>query len=528
MFRTSLYLGIAALILMALLLGACAKSTSETPTATPRPPDKVEVEPIVGGPCDYDVISGMATIVSVRDADPAANNCDDAVEVVFDFVPDEPGDVDRYRFPDWSDKGQYLTVGAGMNPPRAWVEDQGIVEGSTQRCMRLEITKGTCTPVIFSFPEIDFSGWADAPSGQITPEIPASTLLNREWVLESFGPIGAESALLPDTDIDIRFGEDNQVTGSAGCNRYFGGYEVKGKELSIPGPLGTTRMACPDPIMDQEGKYLQALQKVAQFEIDQKRLKLFYDDGQGVLNYTLKKAAPAKALLDREWVLESYGEPGNLQTVSEDAEITIEFKSDEPRFGGSAGCNRYFGGYEMEDDELSTTGPIGSTEMWCEGKMEQEDQYLQALQKVSMFIIEENRLQLFYDDGKSVLNFTLKEAETAKGLTDREWVLESIGEGQTMQSLLKDTEITIEFTSDEARFGGSAGCNRYFGGYAVEGNNLSVPGPVGSTMMACPEPIMDQEQQYLSTLEGAETFEIEDGTLTIFSSANRLLVFSER
>ncbi|MDY6912445.1 MAG: META domain-containing protein, partial [Chloroflexota bacterium] len=325
----------------------------------------------------------------------------------FDFVPDEPGDVDRYRFPDWSDKGQYLTVGAGMNPPRAWVEDQGIVEGSTQRCMRLEITKGTCTPVIFSFPEIDFSGWADAPSGQITPEIPASTLLNREWVLES------------------------------------------------------------------------------------------------------------------------YGEPGNLQTVSEDAEITIEFKSDEPRFGGSAGCNRYFGGYEMEDDELSTTGPIGSTEMWCEGKMEQEDQYLQALQKVSMFIIEENRLQLFYDE-KSVLIFTLKEAETAKGLTDREWVLESIGEGQTMQSLLKDTEITIEFTSDEARFGGSAGCNRYFGGYAVEGNNLSVPGPVGSTMMACPEPIMDQEQQYLSTLEGAETFEIEDGTLTIFSSANRLLVFSER
>ena len=47
-------------------------------------------------------------------------------------------------------------------------------------------------------------------------------------------------------------------------------------------------------------------------------------------------------------------------------------------------------------------------------------------------------------------------------------------------------------------------------------------------MMACPEPLMEQEQQYLSILEGAETFKIENGNLTIFSSGNRILIFFEQ
>ena len=73
----------------------------------------------VGGPCEYLDIPGMATIISIRDADPVSNNCKDAVEVVFDFAPEDADAVENYRFPNWSDKGQHLTVGGNMNPPRA-------------------------------------------------------------------------------------------------------------------------------------------------------------------------------------------------------------------------------------------------------------------------------------------------------------------------------------------------------------------------------------------------------------------------
>ena len=44
-----------------------------------------------------------------------------------------------------------------------------------------------------------------------------------------------------------------EISGSAGCNHYFGSYKVKGDEITIEG-LGWTEMACLDPegIMEQE------------------------------------------------------------------------------------------------------------------------------------------------------------------------------------------------------------------------------------------------------------------------------------
>ena len=116
---------------------------------------------IVGGPCEYVDIPGTARVVLVKEAAPIESNCKDAVEVIFDFVPDNPAIIDDYLFPNWEDTGQRLTVGGGMNPPKTWVLAQGLTEGSEHRCIRSEITKGTCTPVIFRFPEIDMKGWEE-------------------------------------------------------------------------------------------------------------------------------------------------------------------------------------------------------------------------------------------------------------------------------------------------------------------------------------------------------------------------------
>jgi hypothetical protein len=113
----------------------------------------------VGGICEYQQIHGRAVITDVREADPHANNCIDAVEVVFTFTPDEPSASGRYRFANHPDTQQYLRVGSGMNPPRAWVRSKGLVKGSVHNCIRSEIVKGTCTPVVFTFPDLDTAGW---------------------------------------------------------------------------------------------------------------------------------------------------------------------------------------------------------------------------------------------------------------------------------------------------------------------------------------------------------------------------------
>jgi len=76
------------------------------------------------------------------------------------------------------------------------------------------------------------------------------------------------------------------VTGSAGCNNYFGSYTQSGSTLSI-GPLGSTRMNCPGQgIMQQENTCLASLGRTAGFTISGNRLSLADMQGATLLTFT--------------------------------------------------------------------------------------------------------------------------------------------------------------------------------------------------------------------------------------------------
>ena len=112
-------------------------------------------------------------------------------------------------------------------------------------------------------------------------------------------------------------------------------------------------------------------------------------------------------------------------------------------------------------------------------------------------------------------------------LEDTKWILQSYGESGNPKDIITDTEITAEFVSSEGTVKGSAGCNSYFGGYELEGSQLSIPGPIGATEMYCAEPegVMDQEQEYLATLQLAESYEIDSDELRI-SCGSQILIYS--
>lgn len=71
------------------------------------------------------------------------------------------------------------------------------------------------------------------------------------------------------------FFEDGSLTGVAGCNNFFGGYEVDGGSIEI-GPLASTKAFCGDPdgVMDQEVAYLALLQMADNYERDDDQLTL--------------------------------------------------------------------------------------------------------------------------------------------------------------------------------------------------------------------------------------------------------------
>jgi heat shock protein HslJ len=70
---------------------------------------------------------------------------------------------------------------------------------------------------------------------------------------------------------------DKRISGSGGCNRFTGGYELQGDRLIFKQMAGTM-MACVDA-MDTEKAFLSALGKSAQARIKQQQLELLDASG---------------------------------------------------------------------------------------------------------------------------------------------------------------------------------------------------------------------------------------------------------
>ncbi len=106
-------------------------------------------------------------------------------------------------------------------------------------------------------------------------------------------------------------------------------------------------------------------------------------------------------------------------------------------------------------------------------------------------------------------------------LTDSEWILTSL-EGQL---LIVEAPITAAFT-DEGQVAGTAGCNTYSGSYEVDGDAIMF-GLMATTLMACIQPVTEQEASYLAVLDRTQTFAVDNGILTLYGAGGQeLAVFA--
>jgi heat shock protein HslJ len=73
---------------------------------------------------------------------------------------------------------------------------------------------------------------------------------------------------------------EKQATGFAGCNNFFGSYELDGSSLTF-GAMGSTRMACPDLETGLETSVFEALENTSRWKKSDGELLLL--DGDAVL-----------------------------------------------------------------------------------------------------------------------------------------------------------------------------------------------------------------------------------------------------
>lgn len=106
-----------------------------------------------------------------------------------------------------------------------------------------------------------------------------------------------------------------------------------------------------------------------------------------------------------------------------------------------------------------------------------------------------------------------------RDLTVREWVVQSI-DGR---SVVDHSRTTLTF-NPEGQLAGSAGCNRYTGGFELQGGALQVKG-MAATRMACSPVLMDQEARFLKALAMAQSWRLQrDGSLLITGAEGHTLL----
>ncbi|MCT0217423.1 META domain-containing protein [Synechococcus sp. CS-1329] len=230
-----------------------------------------------------------------------------------------------------------------------------------------------------------------------------SPLEGSAWLLESLP--GRRALIAPTPTLRL---EQGRVSGSDGCNRYSAAVQVRDSifRLNEQGP--STQMACPDKQMRQAEAFRAALTAARGYALRNGQLELMAANGKPLARFRPQPQEIAGAL----WIVTGLNN-GKQAVVSTLTGTTLSLElSSRGRLAGTAGCNRYNAAAVVGQGTIQVSRPPAATRRVCvrpRGVMEQEIQFLNALQSASQWQIEANRLELRRPDG--ALAITLRRAD---------------------------------------------------------------------------------------------------------------------
>ncbi|PWB54460.1 MAG: hypothetical protein C3F13_06815 [Anaerolineales bacterium] len=229
-----------------------------------------------------------------------------------------------------------------------------------------------------------------------------SDMTDQIWMLAELNG----NQLVAGSTISAMFTQDGKISGSAGCNRYMGSYQISGSTISISSTLATTMMMCESSLMNQEKVYLKALQEAKSYSIKADQLSLMDAGGKVLVTYQ----AQNQGLAGTSWEVIAYNNGKQAVTsVLAGTTLSADFGEDGT-LSGSSGCNSYSGSYKLDGKNISI-GPLVSTKMYCgepAGAMDQETQFLLALESGKAYVVEGNALELRTQDGALAVDLIRK------------------------------------------------------------------------------------------------------------------------
>lgn len=94
-------------------------------------------------------------------------------------------------------------------------------------------------------------------------------------------------------------------------------------------------------------------------------------------------------------------------------------------------------------------------------------------------------------------------------------------------NLIDENNPTLSFNVLDKGVNGTTGCNRYFGSYSLDLYALSFS-ELASTEMACEEPIMTIEWDFMKALDQTGSYALSEGVLTLYSKLDRSVLLTAK
>ena len=237
-----------------------------------------------------------------------------------------------------------------------------------------------------------YAGCCRVPTAQAV----SGSLENATWLLTTL-PGQSLPAAQDRNAVTVSF-EAGRVHGFAGCNQFMGSYSLDGGRLVL-GMLGGTMMACPEPAMSVENRFLKSFAGALNVAVAGSTLSLAPANGGEALKF---ERAPPPRLEGVQWEVTGYNN-GRQAVVSPKIGTRLTLAFQDGRVSGSSGCNRFHGEFKVEGNALKV-GPLATTRKACDDPvMAQEQQLLRALESATTWAIVRGMLDVHGAGGERVL-----------------------------------------------------------------------------------------------------------------------------
>lgn len=198
----------------------------------------------------------------------------------------------------------------------------------------------------------------------------------------------------PKSEAHLQF-KAGRVSGSDGCNRLTGSYQLRGDDVTF-GQMAGTQMACLNP-SGTEGPFRDALRSATRLTVVGDRLELLDATGKRLAVFFAANQSsapsPSSGLAGTSWQLVEFQSMDDTKLTPDDrAKYTIDFGT-----GGQLtvriDCNRGRGMWKSSGESQIQFGPLGLTRAKCPpGSL--HDQIVKQWGNIRSYVIRDGHLFL--------------------------------------------------------------------------------------------------------------------------------------